>query len=75
MEEWEQACTEGDTGVSDLFFRCYLNQIKVSFSFLFLFFSLSSFVFVDPNETDSLEVAFSLQVLLMAYDDGDAFLW
>jgi len=29
---------------------------------------------MDPNETDSLKVAMSLQVLLMAYGDGYPFL-
>ena len=70
-----KACTEGDTSVSDLFFHCYLNRIEISFSFLLLFLFASSFVFMDPNETDSLEVAFSLQVPLMAYGDGHPFLW
>jgi len=75
MEEWEQACTEGDIGVSDLFFHCYLNRIEVSFSFLLLFSFTSSSVFVDPDETDSLEVALLLQVPLMSYGDGYPFLW
>ena len=63
MEEWEQTCTAGDTSLSDLFFHCYLNRIEVFFSFLLLFMFVSSFVFVDPNETDNLEVALPLQAV------------
>jgi len=75
MEEWDQACTEGDTGVSDLFFHCYLNRIEVFFLLYSYFRLLSSFVFVDPNETNSLKVALPLQVPLMAYSDRYSFLW
>ena len=61
MKEGDQACTEGDTGVSKSFLSLLLESNRgFLFISIFVLFLFPSFVFVDPNETNSLEVAFSL---------------
>ena len=52
------------------FFHCYFNRIESRFFFFILIFLLlSSSVFVNPNDSDSLEFALPMQVPLMAYGD------
>ena len=74
MEEWEQACTKSDTGISNLFFIIIWIESKFSFLFYSCFCLFPSSVFVDPNETDSFKVVLPLQVPLMAYGDEYPFL-
>ena len=65
-----EACTECNTGVSKSFLSL-LFESNQSFLFVFtLIFWLPSFVFVNLNDSDSLEFALLLQVSLMAYGDG-----
>ena len=65
-----KACTEGDTGVSKSFLSLLFESNRSFFSSLLLFLFASSSVFVNPNESDSLEVTLPLQAPLMAYGDG-----
>ena len=70
MEEWDQACTECDTSVSKSFLSLLFESNQSFFSSLFLILLLLYSVFMNTNDSDSLEVALLLQVSLMAYGDG-----
>ena len=73
MEEWEQAFTENDTGVS----KSFLPLLFESKHGLFFFFTLFLFAFLwcvrNSSESDSFEAASPLQVPLMAYGDEQSF--
>ena len=69
MEEGDQACTEGDTGVSKSFLSLLFELNQSFFFFLYSYFLLLSSMCCNPRESDSLETAQSLQVPLMAYSD------
>ena len=71
---WNESedCTEGDTDVNKSYFLPLLFESNQSFLFFFIlvFLLLTSFVFVNPNDSNSLRVALPLQISLMAYGDG-----
>jgi len=73
MEEWKQACTEGDISVSKSFLSLLFESSLCFFFFFTLIFIYSPLMCCNPSESDSLEAVSPLQVPLMAYGDEQPF--
>ena len=67
VEEWEQACTEGDTSVIKSFLSLLFESNQSFFFFFTLVFVYFPLMCSNPSKSDRLETASPLQVSLMAY--------
>ena len=74
MEEWDQVCTEDDIGISKSFLSLLFESSQSFFLFFTLIFVYTPLICCNPSESDSLEIASSFQVPLMAYGDEQLFL-